>query len=131
MGGGDKSKAPAKRGRGRPKFVVDYNVVKKLAAIMATDREIAVFLGCDERTVKRLKKTEEWKRTIESGRTHFKLSLRRNIIKMAETNIAMAIFLSKAHLGLSDNGSVSSNDPISEIKITVKRPAKRTSTQST
>ena len=32
------------------------------------------------------------------------------------------IFLAKAHLGLRDNGGMSSDDPISEIKITVRRP---------
>jgi hypothetical protein len=37
----------------------------------------------------------------------------------------MMIFLGNAHLGQSDNGGASTDDPISEIRITVRRPKPR------
>ena len=93
---------------------------------MATDSEIATHLGVSERTVKRVKKREDFQAAINQGRAHAKLSLRRAQWQAALAgNVTTMIFLGKAHLGQSDNGGASTDDPISEIRITVRRPKPR------
>lgn len=83
----------------RPKFKIDYNVVEKLGSIMCTEREIANFLGCDERTLQRDKEfCRIYKKSLDKGR----MSLRRMQWKLAEKNTTMAIFLGKNYLGQKD-----------------------------
>lgn len=84
---------------GRPKFKIDYNAVEKLAGIMCTQKEIAHFLGCDERTLQR---DDEFCRVYKKGQETGKMSLRRMQYKLAEKNAAMAIFLGKQYLGQTD-----------------------------
>lgn len=84
---------------GRPKFQIDYETVKKLASIMCTEKEIASFLGCDERTLQR---DEEFCRVYKEGKETGKMSLRRMQWKLAEKSFAMAIFLGKQYLGQKD-----------------------------
>jgi len=84
---------------GRPKFKIDYEVVRKLASIMCTEKEIASFLGCDERTLQR---DEEFCRVFKEGKETGKMSLRRMQWKLAEKSYAMAIFLGKNYLGQKD-----------------------------
>ncbi len=83
----------------RPKFNIDYVTVKKLASIMCTEKEIASFLGCDERTLQR---DEEFCRVFKEGKETGKMSLRRMQWKLAEKSYAMAIFLGKQYLGQRD-----------------------------
>lgn len=84
---------------GRPKFKIDYEAVRKLASIMCTEREIASFLGCDERTLQR---DAEFCRIFKEGKETGKMSLRRMQWKLAEKSYAMAIFLGKNYLGQKD-----------------------------
>jgi len=108
---------------GRPPIAIDLETVRRLAAIMASDAEIGQFLGLSARTIARAKKAEAFQLALTRGRVLGKLSLRRALWQSALSgNISMMIFLGKAHLGLRDNGSASSDDPISEIRITVRRP---------
>ncbi len=83
----------------RPKFEIDYNLVEKLANIQCTQKEIASFLGCDERTLQR---DEEFCRIYKKGIENGKMSLRRMQYKLAEKNTSMAIFLGKQYLGQKD-----------------------------
>ena len=85
---------------GRPKIKIDYETVKKLASIMCTEKEIASFLGCNERTLQR---DEEFCRIFKEGKETGKMSLRRMQWKLAEKSYAMAIFLGKNYLGQRDN----------------------------
>lgn len=100
---------------GRPKFIVDYETVEKLAHIQCTYGEIASFLGC---SVDRLKKDEEfisrYKKGAEGGRT----SLRRMQFKLAEKNTSMAIFLGKQYLGQKDyvENTIMNNGILDELK---------------
>lgn len=96
----------------RPRIEIDYNEVIKLCNIQATAEEICYVLGISEDTLdRRLKEkynmgyAEFYKRHSAVG----KISLRRNMFKMAETNATMAIWLSKQHLGM--------REPALEIKI--------------
>ena len=84
---------------GRPKFQIDYIMVEKLAGMMCTQKEIASFLGCDERTLQR---DEEFCRIYKKGQETGKMSLRRMQFKLAEKNPTMAIWLGKQYLGQRD-----------------------------
>ena len=118
-------KDTGKRGRGRPKFEPDLKLVKAMYSLMPTDLEVCSQLHCNPKTLRNLKKRKDFQLAMSEGRGHGKLSLRRAQWKAAQDgNVTMMIFLGKAHLGQSDDGGASQDDPISEIKITVKRPKK-------
>jgi hypothetical protein len=124
-----KSKAEANRENGklggRPPIEIDLMAVKRLASMMATDVEIATVLGISERSVSRAKKRADFQAAIDQGRNLAKLHLRRVQFDTAMSgNVTMLIFLSKAYLGMSDRAGESTDDPISEIRITVRRPSK-------
>ena len=100
-----KSKAKVetpKRKVGRPKKVIDYEAVEKLAMLMCTEEEIANYLGISART---LQKDEEFLRIYKKGLDFGKMSLRRTQFKLAQKSSAMAIFLGKQYLGQSDDFS--------------------------
>lgn len=84
---------------GRPKFIIDYDAVERLASIMATQEEIAHFLGCSVRTLQR---DEEFSHVYKRGLDKGKLSLRRKQFKMSDRNATMAIWLGKQYLGQTD-----------------------------
>jgi len=100
---------------GRPKFIVDYDTVEKLAHIQCTYGEIASFLGC---SVDRLKKDEEFILRYKKGAENGRMSLRRMQFKLAEKNTSMAIFLGKQYLGQKDyvETTETSNGILNELK---------------
>lgn len=83
----------------RPKKVIDYVIVEKLANIQCTQEEIANFLNIHVRTLQR---DEEFCRVFKKGIDNGKMSLRRMQFKLAEKNTSMAIFLGKQYLGQKD-----------------------------
>lgn len=85
---------------GRPKKVIDYQVVEKLANIQCTENEIANFLDVSVRTLQR---DPEFCRVFKKGLESGRMSLRRTQFKIAERNASMAIFLGKQYLGQRDN----------------------------
>lgn len=97
---------------GRPKFIVDYDTVEKLAHIQCTYGEIASFLGC---SVDRLKRDEEFITRYKKGAEGGRMSLRRYQFKLAEKNTAMAIWLGKQYLGQRDNIDVNNTNEISKL----------------
>ena len=97
----------------RPKFKIDYDTVKKLASIMCTEKEIASFLGCNERTLQR---DDEFCRIFKEGKETGKMSLRRMQWKLAEKNTSMAIWLGKQYLGQKD---IIENTNVNEQRITI------------
>jgi hypothetical protein len=84
---------------GRPKFIIDYETVKKLASIFCTQEEIAAVLGC---SVDTLYRDKEFSGVYKKGLETAKASLRRKQFALADRNPAMAIFLGKNYLGQSD-----------------------------
>ena len=84
---------------GRPKKIIDYVTVEKLASMQCTQEEIASFLNLSVRTLQRDK---EFCRIYEKGRETGKMSLRRLQFKLAERSSSMAIFLGKQYLGQKD-----------------------------
>jgi len=84
---------------GRPKFIIDYVTVEKLANIQCTQNEIASFLGCSTETLQR---DEKFCALYKKGQENGKMSIRRMQYKLAEKNTAMAIWLGKQYLGQKD-----------------------------
>jgi len=108
---------------GRPRVEIDLTAVKKLAAMMCTDAEIAMVLDVSKRSIVRAKKRADVQAAIEWGRACARIDLRRVQFATAMSgNVTMLIFLGKAYLGLSEYRAGDSDDPISEIRITIRRP---------
>lgn len=96
-------------GRGDNRAVVPPEEVYKLAAIGCTDREIAIFFGVKEDTLRR-----NFAENLEKGREYTKTRLRMNMFRAADNlNPAILIFLAKNLLGMSDQQSANNNqDPL-------------------
>ena len=89
---------------GRPKKIIDMELVEKLASIMATQEEIGSFLDISVRTLQR---DEEFCRIYKKGLDKGKLSLRRMQYKAVEAgNATMAIWLGKQYLGQTDKNDL-------------------------
>ena len=84
---------------GRPKIVLDYAAIERLAGMMCTQEEIASYFDCDVRTLQR---DEEFCRVYKKGLDKGKMSLRRKQYTMSDTNVTMAIWLGKQYLGQTD-----------------------------
>lgn len=89
----------------RPRIEIDFENFKKLCGLQCTLDEIASFFNCSRDTIERWCKRElkmsfadAFKKYSSAG----KISLRRWQYKMAEHNVAMAIFLGKNWLGQTD-----------------------------
>lgn len=82
---------------GRPKKVIDYDMVLDLASIFCTQEEIATILGVSRKTLNNDKLfTQTYKKGIENAKS----SLRRTQFKLAQKgNVTMAIWLGKQYLG--------------------------------
>ena len=86
---------------GRPKIVIDWELVQKLAHIQCTQAEIASAVGVSVDTLHRHPEfAEAHKRGAEGGRK----SIRRMQFESAtKGSIAMQIWLGKQYLGQRDN----------------------------
>ena len=85
---------------GRPKVVVDEELLLKLASIHCTMKEMVDILGVSEDTLK-----NRFSGIIDKGKSTGKMRLRRKQMEVAleDGNPTMLIFLGKAMLGQSDN----------------------------
>jgi hypothetical protein len=85
---------------GRPKIVIDWELVQKLAHIQCTQAEIASTIGVSVDTLHRHPEfAEVYKRGAEGGRK----SLRRMQFESAtKGNVVMQIWLGKQYLGQAD-----------------------------
>jgi hypothetical protein len=89
----------ADRKAGRPRTEIDLDLAEKLGSIWCTLAECSAMMGVNVSTLSmRPDFLEAYKRGWERG----KMSLRRDMRKLAKTNSTMAIWLSKQHLGMSD-----------------------------
>lgn len=90
----------------RPKIEIDQKQFENACAIQCTLSEVASLFDCSEDTIERwCKRTygesfaDIYKKKSEKG----KISLRRNQLKLSETNATMAIWLGKQWLGQRDS----------------------------
>jgi hypothetical protein len=98
---------------GRDKTVVPPEEVEKLASIGCKDKEIAEWFGINDNTLRFNFSVE-----LTKGRCHLKQTLRRAMFTNAITNnnTVMQIFLAKNFLDMSDNGAISSDEPLPWIE---------------
>jgi hypothetical protein len=87
----------------RPKAKIDLVELEKLCAMQCTDEEIAAFFGVSTKTVERRRKVERFSDVMEHARAKGRVSVRRNLFRLASNgNVAAAIFLAKNLLGYRD-----------------------------
>lgn len=95
----------------RPLKVIDEELLKKLAGIMCTDKEMADILGICVDTLK-----DRFSELINIARSQGKMSLRRfQYQAAAKGNPALLIWLGKQHLGQTDKNIELTAD---ELKVT-------------
>ena len=87
----------------RKKIEIDGEKVRILASFGCTYLDIGKYYQCGESTIRRRFKAE-----FESGQEELKLSLRKNLLKLALEldNTAANIFLAKNFLGMSDKTAI-------------------------
>jgi hypothetical protein len=82
---------------GRPKKVIDYNLVESLANLFCTQEDIANTINISLRT---LQSDDEFLRVYKQGLESAKTSLRRFQFKSAQNgSVPMQIWLGKQYLG--------------------------------
>jgi len=88
-----------RKGAGRPKIIVDIEILKNLASIGCPDYEIASVLNVSARTLKR-----NYAEIIDQYKEKGKASLRKKMWDKAvkKDNTNMQIWLSKNYLGMKD-----------------------------
>ena len=88
-----------RKGAGRPKIIVDTEILKNLASIGCPDYEIASVLNVSARTLNR-----NYAEIIDQFREKGKASLRKKMWDKAvkKDNTMMQIWLSKNYLGMKD-----------------------------
>jgi hypothetical protein len=87
----------------RPKAKIELVELEKLCAMQCTDEEIAAFFGVSTKTVERRRKVQRFSDVMEQARAKGRVSVRRNLFRLASTgNVAAAIFLAKNLLGYRD-----------------------------
>ena len=92
-------KAKKRQGAGRPRIIVDIEILKNLASIGCPDYEIASVLNVSARTLKR-----NYAEIIDQYKEKGKASLRKKMWDKAvkKDNTNMQIWLSKNYLGMKD-----------------------------
>ena len=98
----DKNKANTKeqkKNKGRPKIIIDVEILKNLASIGCPDYEIASVLNISARTWHR-----NYAEIIDQYKEKCKASLRKKMCDKAvkKDNTNMQIWLSKNYLGMKD-----------------------------
>ena len=93
------NKTVKRQGAGRPKIIVDIEILKNLASIGCPDYEIASVLNVSARTLNR-----NYAEIIDQFREKGKASLRKKMWDKAvkKDNTNMQIWLSKNYLGMKD-----------------------------
>jgi hypothetical protein len=87
----------------RPEAKIDLAELEKLCAIQCTSEEIAAFFGVSTKTIERRRKVERFSDVMEQARAKGRVSVRRNLFRLAGNgNVAAAIFLAKNLLGYRD-----------------------------
>src|ERR1700674_4182268 len=104
---GGSTRSPARAARRyhmpRPEANIDLQELERLCAMQCTDEEIAAFLGVSARTIERRRKVPHVREAIECGKAKGRVSVRRNLFRLAiNGNLGANIFLAKNLLGYKD-----------------------------
>lgn len=93
---------------GRPRFVIDYDSVEKLASLQCTQSEIASYLGC---SVDTLQADEKFSGIYKAGMDKGRMSLRRHQWRaLEEGNSTMLVWLGKQYLGQREKNELTGAD---------------------
>ena len=109
----DKNKAnitEKRKGAGRPRIVIDIEILKNLASIGCPDYEIASVLNVSAKTLRR-----NYADIIDQSKEKGKASLRKKMWDKAvkKDNTNMQIWLSKNYLGMKDRTQTENiNEPL-------------------
>jgi hypothetical protein len=99
---------------GRPKKIIDPELVRKLASIFCTMNQIGIIVGCSVDTLE-----NRFSDVIKMGRETGRTSLLRKQFEVAMAgNVGMLIWLGKQHLGQTDKVEQENNNR-NEIVITI------------
>lgn len=96
----------------RPKIEIDWKLVDGFCQMQCTLREIATYFNCSEDTIERRVREQFgicFADYFGKKRIAGLMSLRRNLFKQSEKNVAAAIFLAKNWLGMSDKQEIQQN----------------------
>jgi len=97
---------------------IDPEQVRKLAALHATEDEIAAFFGVHKNTIRR-----HFKDAIRRGREEAKIELRRLQWQKARSgNVTMLIWLGKQYLGQTDREDITTGGQVLKL---VFKPVER------
>ncbi len=102
---------------GRPKINIDYKQLEGFCLIQCSLVEIAAFFNCSEDTIERRVKEHygiSFAEFFAKKRIGGLISLRRNLFKLSEKQPAVAIFLAKNWLGMSDKQEIQHSGNISK-----------------
>ena len=93
------NKIEKRQGAGRPRIIIDVEILKNLASIGCPDYEIASVLNISPKTLKR-----NYAHIVEEFKEKGKASLRKKMWDKAvkKDNTHMQIWLSKNYLGMKD-----------------------------
>ena len=80
-------------------------MVRKLAAVMCTEEEIASVLDVSVELLHNSANNETFAECYKSGKEQGKASLRRSQFELAKKNASMAIWLGKQYLGQCDDAA--------------------------
>ena len=94
---------------GRPRKEIDWKEFEQLCFLQCSIAEMCQWLHVTDKTLQRRVKEqygETFSSVFEKKRVGGLISLRRNMFKMSEKNPAVAIFLAKNLLGMSDKQEI-------------------------
>lgn len=87
----------------RPQVKIDEAELERLCALQCTDEEIAAWFDVSTKTIERRRKVPVYGEVMDRGKAKGRVSLRRNLWKLANAgNPAANIFLAKNLLGYRD-----------------------------
>ena len=98
---------------GRPKKIIDYDTVERLAAIMCTQEEIANHLDISVRTLLR---DDTFCHIYKKGLDEGKMSIRRQQYKSALSgNVTMQIWLGTQYLNQRDRNEITNKETVDKL----------------
>ena len=107
------SPEPAKNGKhpgGRPRTVLDLDLVERLGGLNATLSEMSTLLGCSHDVIQRQMKMEDgqFRVAYEKGKAKLQTSLKRKLVQQAleNNNVVSLIFALKNVCGFTDRAEV-------------------------
>lgn len=107
--------------RGRPMKKlndVGADIVRKLAAVMCTEEEIASVLEVSVEVLHNKLNDRTFSEYYKSGKEEGKASLRRTQFEIAKKNATMAIWLGKQYLGQTDDAATKEEARTNGLEIT-------------